>query len=409
MPLLVSDFSWTQTDSMIYINVPLKGAKAAKVDIVSTDEYLKVHFPPYLFEAFLSEPVDDDRSTARIGNGAAVISLAKRTNKVWEQLMITTNDKEQQKEVRHRALLRHQDKLSSASRQEAEKQQAERRFALETMMKIEREERENVQRMKDAERERTTAELVAWRLRQNQEAEPGSRSQSLNQQRDGTKGTETGPPGGGRVRPEQKGKSDEKKKETELPPPRPSGNIHITFTPRVFPTALRESRVQEEDEWLRKEAESRRSVNADMLDLKELKEEERNPDWLKDRGDQRFRAGDFLGAVNAYSLAIRLNGNIPALHSNRAACHLKLRNLHKAVQDSTQALDLLTPPVAANAAARMRASVRRGTAFCQLQLYAEGLQDFQAALRIEPDNASLQEDVQRIRDIVQGSNLTDHN
>lgn len=49
-----------------------------------------------------------------------------------------------------------------------------------------------------------------------------------------------------------------------------------------------------------------------------------------------FVREDFLGAVNAYSLAIRLNPKIPALHSNRAACHLKLRNLHKAIEDSSQ-------------------------------------------------------------------------
>uniref|UniRef100_A0A3Q1GQA4 CS domain-containing protein n=1 Tax=Acanthochromis polyacanthus TaxID=80966 RepID=A0A3Q1GQA4_9TELE len=42
MPLLVSDYSWTQNDSTVHINVPLKGAKAVKVDIVCTDEYLKV-------------------------------------------------------------------------------------------------------------------------------------------------------------------------------------------------------------------------------------------------------------------------------------------------------------------------------------------------------------------------------
>lgn len=40
MPLLVTDHSWTQTESMVFISVPLKGAK--KVDIVSSDEYLKV-------------------------------------------------------------------------------------------------------------------------------------------------------------------------------------------------------------------------------------------------------------------------------------------------------------------------------------------------------------------------------
>lgn len=38
-----------------------------------------------------------------------------------------------------------------------------------------------------------------------------------------------------------------------------------------------------------------------------------------------------------------------------------------------QALELLTPSVDANAAARTRAHIRRGSAFCELQLYAEGL------------------------------------
>lgn len=37
-----------------------------------------------------------------------------------------------------------------------------------------------------------------------------------------------------------------------------------------------------------------------------------------------------------------------------------------------KALDLLTPPVPDNANARVKAHVRRGTAFCELELYAEG-------------------------------------
>uniref|UniRef100_A0A3B4WST2 Dynein axonemal assembly factor 4 n=1 Tax=Seriola lalandi dorsalis TaxID=1841481 RepID=A0A3B4WST2_SERLL len=297
MPLLVTDYSWTQTDTTVYIHVPLKGAKVGKVDIVSTDEYLKVHYPPYLFEAFLLKPVDEDRSSAKVGNGVAVITLPKRTNKIWENLMITT--------------------IHSVHRR-------------------------------------------------------GSEAKC-------------------------------KKKPADLPAPRPAGNIQVTFTPRVFPTALRESRVQEEEEWLHKQAEARRAVNPDVEELKDLTEENRNPDWLKDKGDKCFATADYLSAVNAYNLAIRLNRKIPALYSNRAACHLKLRNLHKAVEDSSQALDLLTPPVAANAAARARAHVRRGSAFCQLQLYAEGLQDYQAALKIDCHNEALLADTQRIRDIIQGT------
>ncbi|XP_035859485.1 dynein assembly factor 4, axonemal [Sander lucioperca] len=412
MPLLVTDYSWTQTDSTVFISVPLKGRKVEKVDIMSTEEYLKVHYPPYLFEAFLFEPVDDDRSTAKVGNGVAVISLSKRTNKVWEHLMITTNDKEKKKEIRERALLTYQEKLSSESRSKVEKQHAEKKYALEIMMKLEKEERDSIQKMKDNEREKNTAELAAWQLRQKQKAEEEAQLR-LQSQRDNqnkramTEKKWTEGSVGGTVELDQRGNSEgkSKRKQANLPAPRVTGNIQVTFTPRVFPTALRESRVPEEEDWLKKQAEARRAVNADDRELKDLKEEERNPDWLKDKGDKYFATGDYLSAVNAYSLAIRLNRKIPALYSNRAACHLKLKNLHKAIEDSSQALDLLTPPVVANAAARARAHVRRGSAFCQLQLYAEGLQDYQAALKISPHNEVLQADTQRIKDIIQG---TDH-
>uniref|UniRef100_A0A3Q4GQE0 Dynein axonemal assembly factor 4 n=1 Tax=Neolamprologus brichardi TaxID=32507 RepID=A0A3Q4GQE0_NEOBR len=325
MPLVVMDYVWTQTETTLYINVPLKGTKAGKVDIVCTDDYLKVHFPPYLFEAFLFEPVDDDRIAVRVANGCAVITLPKRTNKVWEHLMINNKEK---MEIRQRALLKYHEKLSS--------------------------------------------ELILMNIFLLADQRSNSNAKS-------------------------------KKAQHELPPPRLSGNIQVTFTPRIFPTALRESRLPEEEEWLRKQAETWRKVNVDVGELKNLKEEERNPYWLKDKGDKCFATGDFLGAVNAYSLAIRVMGKIPALHSNRAACHLKLRNFHKAIEDSSQALDLLTPPVPANAAARVRAFVRRGSAFCELQAYPEGLQDFLAALKIDPNNEALLVDTQRIRDIIQGS------
>ncbi|KAK5868075.1 hypothetical protein PBY51_012520 [Eleginops maclovinus] len=411
MPLIVTDYSWIQTDSTVFISVPLKGARAERVDFLSTEEYLKVHYPPYLFEAFLSGPVDEDRGTVKVGNGVAVITLPKRSNAFWEHLMITTYDKEKKKEVRERALLKHQEKLRSQSGSKAEKQRAEKKYALETMMKLEQEERDRILKRKEDEREQTTAELAAWQLRQREAAEEEDKLKVQDQRdhqsklKEKTEKQDKGCWGGAKFKLDQRGNSEakSKRKAVLLPAPRCTGNIQVKFTPRVFPTALRESRVPEEAEWLQKQAEARRSGNADVEELKDLREEERNPEWLKDRGDKRFASGDYLGAVNAYSLAIRLNRKIPALHSNRAACHLKLNNLHKAIEDASQALDLLTPAVVANAAARARASARRGAAFCQLQLYAEGLQDYQAALKIDPHNAALQADTQRIRDILQGS------
>ena len=92
-----------------------------------------------------------------------------------------------------------------------------------------------------------------------------------------------------------------------------------------------------------------------------------------------------------------------SLYSNRAACHFNLRNLIKCVEDSTRALELLTPPVADNAASRLKAHVRRGSAFCELELYAEGLLDYEAALKIQPDNIEVMEDAQNIRKLIVGT------
>ncbi|CAH6875290.1 Dnaaf4 [Phodopus roborovskii] len=197
----------------------------------------------------------------------------------------------------------------------------------------------------------------------------------------------------------------EKLKEDSIPAPRSAGSIQISFTPRVFPTALRESQVAEEEEWLHKQAEARRAMSTDLPEFCDLKEEEKNPDWLKEKGNKLFATENYLAAVDAYNLAIRLNSKIPLLYLNRAACHLKLKNLHKAIEDSSKALELLTPPVSDNANARMKAHVRRGTAFCQLELYVEGLQDYEAALKIDPANTVVQNDAEKIRNIIQGTGL----
>lgn len=45
MPIIVKDYTWEQTNKMLFITVPLKGVKPQKVDLFSTEEYLKVlHF-----------------------------------------------------------------------------------------------------------------------------------------------------------------------------------------------------------------------------------------------------------------------------------------------------------------------------------------------------------------------------
>ncbi|XP_056908742.1 dynein assembly factor 4, axonemal isoform X3 [Takifugu flavidus] len=374
MPLNFSNWSWTQSESTVYVTLPLRGAAAGKVDIVLTQDYLKVHHPPYLFEAFLLQPIDDVGSSARVTDSAVFLRLLKRAPEPWEGLL-TDAGEEATKRLREKALLSYQEKLRSESRLRAESSRADSKYALKTMMKLEEKQQARIKELKETEQERVSAELRAW---QQKPEEPAGK------------------------RPEDR-RGRKLQSCLEPPAPRAPGRIGVTFTPRVFPTALRESRVAQEEEWLRRQAEARQVEAADDAELKELEEPQRNPAWLKDKGDKCFLREDYLGALNAYGLALRLNPKSPALYSNRAACHLKLKNLHKSIEDSSQALHLLAPPVDANAAARARAHARRGAAFCQLQLYAEGLQDYQAAVAITPSNQALQADVQKIRDTIQGS------
>ncbi|XP_076851410.1 dynein axonemal assembly factor 4 isoform X2 [Brachyhypopomus gauderio] len=346
MPLTVEDYTWTQTETTVYISIPLKGVKTSKVDVLCTDEYLKVSFAPFLFEAFLFQPIDDDKSVARIGNGAAVFTLPKKEGVLWERLCRSV-EKDKQRESREEAILKTQKKHAEKSQAKATKAQLEKKFTLETMMKLEEDERKSIQRMKDEECAKATAELEVWKEKQRkteeEEEEIRRRTRGLTMHNSKHIHQRQQPDETYTLRPVQqpcrtRGEMSTRAQARCVEPagPRESGCIKINFTPRVFPTALRESRMHEEEEWLMKQAEARRAANADLAQLEDLKEEERNPDWLKNKGDTFFRLGNYQAAVNAYDLAIRLNRAIPALFSNRAACHLKMRNLHKAVEDSSR-------------------------------------------------------------------------
>ncbi|KAM8781016.1 dynein axonemal assembly factor 4 [Rhynchonycteris naso] len=417
MPLQVSDYSWQQTEIAVFISVPLRGVSVRDADVFCTENYLKVNFAPFLFEVFLYAPIDDESSKAKIGNDTIVFTLYKKEAVMWETLSVSV-DKETKQRIREKSILQAQERAKEATEAKAAARREDQKYALNVMMKIEEEEREKIENMKENERVKATKELEAWKKHQKkvEEQKRIQREKKLYQQ-EKQKEEE-----GKKLKHQSltrnstsrilatKGRNSEnmfseKFKEDSIPAPRSVGSIKISFTPRVFPTALRESQVAEEEEWLHKQAEARRAMNTDIPELSDLKEEEKNPEWLKDKGNKLFATENYLAAVHAYNLAIRLNNKIPLLYLNRAACHLKLKNLHKAIEDSSKALELLTPPVSDNANARMKAHVRRGTAFCQLQLYIEGLQDYEAALKIDPSNKIVQNDAEKIRNIIQGTEL----
>lgn len=69
--------------------------------------------------------------------------------------------------------------------------------------------------------------------------------------------------------------------------------------------------------------------------------QERDPDWLLQKGRSLMKADCHLGAVSAFSLGIKLAPKIPQLYSERAKAHLHLRNFMKVVDDSSVVRDFV--------------------------------------------------------------------
>lgn len=83
-------------------------------------------------------------------------------------------------------------------------------------------------------------------------------------------------------------------------PVRKTGEIKVSFTARAFKTAARESKRGEEEEWLANQAAARKAVQEAKQFAKDLGVEN-DPLWLKDKGNEFFKKGDYKGAINAYT------------------------------------------------------------------------------------------------------------
>jgi dyslexia susceptibility 1 candidate gene 1 protein len=134
-----------------------------------------------------------------------------------------------------------------------------------------------------------------------------------------------------------------------------NGKVSIQFTPRVFPTPMRESKAAEEEDWI---AKNRRHLKKHGVLGKHLQSNTRNPrvangsntsdiseedaTWLKAKGDDFYRIGDVRSALNAYSAALDSDEDFIACYANRAVCYLQLQMYDQCVVDCTEAVDRVT-------------------------------------------------------------------
>ena len=241
-----------------------------------------------------------------------------------------------------------------------------------------------------------------------------------------------------------------------VPPPRSAGynsdtRIEINYTPRIFPTPMRESKAGEEEDWVAKNRQHLKKnavLNKNVPKGKGVDVSESDPNWLKGKGDDFFRTGDFKSAINAYSAALDADDQMTACYSNRSACYMKLAMHDECVHDCKTAINQIRCDPAlvdrygavgamtndevdmVQLAAQQGSSevspvsnqlhklyVRRGAASCLRGCYGDAINDYLQVLfvlsSIRDMNVStgsftvesIQEDIKQIRTLSEGDAL----
>lgn len=115
----------------------------------------------------------------------------------------------------------------------------------------------------------------------------------------------------------------------EIPPIRNSGKISVILSERRFITPKRESQEVAEREWCAKQHEI--MVNRLGFCPEDLKPEERDIDWLLNKGHTFLKKKNFLAAISAFTCGINLSNEAPDLFLGRARAQYCVKNYKRCV------------------------------------------------------------------------------
>ena len=90
MPILIREIEWNQTESLISFSVPLKGGtRISDVDILATKDYIKLSYPPYLFENFFFAPVKQEGMKCVLSESVMNFQIEKQVPGEWSKFGLT--------------------------------------------------------------------------------------------------------------------------------------------------------------------------------------------------------------------------------------------------------------------------------------------------------------------------------
>merc|ERR1711939_918397 len=414
MPI-TAEYTWEESDDVIAVLVPLRGAKTSAEHIFIADEYVKVNSAPYFLELDLQGQIRAADSRAIFSRDGLRLHLHKSTAGEWGTLV--TDLPKEERLARREASIENRYESMKAERDTKKKEKTkDDKTALHSHFDMEDQRKRWIEGKKDAEMAMQADELAEWQRKEEAAAAmlkagddgEGDASSSAIVQKGGS---------GAAVRRKKKTSSKVIFDRPDLPPPRAANKVKISFTQTTRPTPARADNTDNigPNDAPRSKPVLKRVRNPDAVDIGE-----QNPVWLKDRGDQYFAVGDFASAANAYSAAISLDDDeyvatiasrVCKYYSNRAACYLQLGKHRKCALDCDRAPELMQmanseaihcdkQQADAEATTRMMCKLhtRQATALTHLGDVEEARRHFQDAIKHSPEDMlkGLREDLSRL-------------
>lgn len=124
---------------------------------------------------------------------------------------------------------------------------------------------------------------------------------------------------------------EKRKNETQisLPSIRSSASISVNLSSRPFVTPKRESQDTAEREWCAKQYEIMK--NRIGFSDTDLSAEERDTNWLIEKGNAFLEKKNYLAAVSAFSCGLNISNHSPELFLGRAKAQYELQNFRRCV------------------------------------------------------------------------------
>ncbi|KAJ3366814.1 Dynein assembly factor 4, axonemal [Allomyces javanicus] len=370
-PLLVRNYDFHETETHAFIDVPWPAPISAKAaDIYANDVYVKVHAAPYFFELDLAHAVDDTASAATIANSIVSFALVKKEPVSWGTAKYDAPSAADVRQRRQDAEARYLARQEEERKQRESEKWARHRFLVKQQMEVERQDRERVEGLKRQEKEEAENSIYEWAEETRHAArapdhgdastappsttdanttaaapvEPAalSTTTTANDAEDDAESSDDDDPEIQALKAKYRAVQQRQAQPVSIlvpdadkrPPPRPRGELTVTFTPRQLPTAARESH---DAKWVAEmeEARRRRGPRQDEADALEAKARDLQ------------RAGQTVAAVDAFSASLAI---APGRHRylfittcliGRSECYEQLAWHRHVVDDVDAAVALL--------------------------------------------------------------------